>query len=68
MREKIIENIVKASSEFGDFLQHPVVTILRWMDGATRGSMPERKLSDCKDMECELNHLHNIELRGYDEA
>ncbi len=46
--------------------------IMKWfnelLDSMTTGSIPERKQCDCDDMECELKHLRNLELRGHDEA
>ena len=68
MFETIKENIAKASSYIGDFIENPRATTARLFHDATLGSIPERKVCDCDDMRCELKHLQNLEMRGSDEA
>lgn len=68
MLNKIIENMVKASSYFGDFLMHPRATTSRIFHDVTLGSIPERSKSGCDD-ECEFcTKLHRIEMGGNDES
>ena len=66
MLEKIIENMVKASSYIGDFLMNPRAGTVKLFHDATLGSIPYCPECNKKAMECFCKHIDVLVEKGVD--
>ena len=66
MFETIQENIAKASSYFGDFLQNPRAGTIKLFHDVTLGSIPYCPECNKKAMECFCKHIDVIVEKGVD--
>ena len=64
MFETIKENIAKASSYFGDFLENPRATTVRLFNDVTLGSVPNRSDCDCDEEAKFCKKLHDLQITG----
>lgn len=66
MLDKILENMAKGSSYFGDFLMNPKATTVRLFHDVTVGSIPYCPECNKKAMECFCKHIDALVEKGVD--